>query len=721
MAGTTRAALLVEDSRFDYRNTRGMLLAGRSGVERLDWVQEWHGAREALEGGPYELFLVDLNLGPTSGLEAIRELRRAGVLAPIIALTGHSDDQMDRACTEAGASDFLVKGEFDQRSLERAVRYAARNAGVHRELERLNAELERRARADLATSSGRLKDAVEVMSDGFALFDGELRLVVWNSRFAFFFRAAADKLQAGTGFGDLLRCMAERGAFDDVDRGAAEDFVAEQLRQLRTGHFRREAWINSSECLEIVQQRTSEAGWIAIARDVTDRKLLERDLRHRALRDGLTGLWNRAAFVAELDRIAANATEPATSFGVLLVDLDNFKEVNDTLGHEAGDQLLVEVARRLEATRRAGDFVARLGGDEFAMLVADVPQADGLDGFAERVLAVMAAPVVRDGFELRPSASIGVAIRVDAATAVSELMVAADRALYLAKQDGRGTWRRAVTGSDDAEHPHLLRAVDVLRALERDEFDLDYQPIISLETREVVGLEALVRWQHPARGRLTAGEFIATFDRQSMIQPVTRSILRAALATRRWLAQGGWFGLDMWVNLAPACLAWPDLVAVIAAEIALQDGSAEHLVLELTEGAFVGLQQVHARLAELRALGARIAIDNFGVDHCALSRLTAPALDIVKLDRRFMTALARDPRNQAIVRAVVGLCRDLDLTVVACGMEAAEQVDTARRLGVSLGQGYLLGRPVRRESLPDWLEAWRAAHAVGGGVVERVG
>jgi diguanylate cyclase (GGDEF)-like protein len=699
----SQAALLVEDSKIDFLHTRAMLLGGGTGIKRLDWVQEWTSAADALANGPYDLFLIDINLGPLSGLDVIRALRSVGVLAPIIALTGHSDDRTDRACTEVGASDFLVKGEFDQRSLERSIRYATRSTIIHRELDRVNAMLERRAVADAATSSGRLRDAVEVMSDGFALFDAELRLIVWNSRFAFFFRSVAEMLQPTASFQDILLCAAQRGAFDDVDASNARGFADLRIRQAQKGNVRSEHWMNGTECIEILQQPTSEGGAIAVARDITERKNLERELHRRATRDGLTGLWNRPALTAELERLDNDEVRAGAGIGLLLVDLDNFKEINDTLGHDAGDQVLIEVARRLQATVRNGDFVARLGGDEFAILLSGQSAVDTLGAFADRVLAAVSQPIPREGFELKPSASIGIAISTGYDVRTTELMLAADRGLYLAKQDGRGRWRLAAPEIAGEKTGYGLRAADTIRAFERGEFDVDYQPIIALGTMKVVGLEALVRWRHPVHGRLTASEFIAMIDRESMILPMTLFVLRTALNAQRALSADGWDGLDMWVNLAPACLAWPNLVPSISNEIQTAGGSAQRLVFEVTEGAFAGLRHGQERLSALRDSGARIAIDDFGVEYSSLARLKSLPIDILKLDRRFIADLANDPRDQAIVRAIVSLCRDLNLTVVAEGIELPDQLAIASSLGVRLVQGYLLGPPIALDKLPGWL------------------
>jgi diguanylate cyclase (GGDEF)-like protein len=564
--------------------------------------------------------------------------------------------------------------------------------------------LERRAIDDAVTSSGRLRDAVEVMSDGFALFDAELRLIVWNSRFAFFFRAAAELLQPCALFRDILLLMAQRGAFDDVDPADSQAFVDLRMEQVKEGHVRDETWVNGTECIEIVQQPTTEGGAIAVARDITERKILERELHRRATRDGLTGLWNRPALTAELERLDSDKAKPGACFGLLLVDLDNFKDINDTLGHDAGDQVLIEVARRLERIIRDKDFVARLGGDEFAILVTDLPEAAALGGFADRVLDAVSQPIPREGFELTPSASIGLAVSSGYDVRLPELMVAADRALYLAKEDGRGRWRRSAPEIAGVPNGHGLRTADVIRAFEHGEFDVDFQPILAAGTMRIVGLEALVRWQHPVHGRLSANEFVTMIDREPMILPMTLYLLRASLAAQRLLATKGWDDLGIWVNLAPACLAWPDLVAAITAEITSGGGSAGQIVFEITEGAFAGLRHGQERLVALRMCGARIAIDDFGVEYSSLARLKSLPIDIVKLDQRFAVDLPSDPRDQAIVRAIVSLCRDLGLTVVAEGIEMPDQLDTAHDLGVTLVQGYLLGRPLAIDKLPAWLE-----------------
>ena len=547
----------------------------------------------------------------------------------------------------------------------------------------------------------RLDDALESMADAFALYDADGRLEICNRRYHEYLAPGADLLVPGARFEDLVRAGTPRGmlAADDAD---AEPTIA-QLVSARQAGAVREVRYGDGRWLQVAPRATAEGGTVLVCRDVTERKQLEQTLEHMAMHDPLTDLPNRKMYDLELRRARARAQRAGHCLALMLLDLDHFKQVNDTHGHQIGDQLLVEVARRLAAAVRSGDVVARVGGDEFAVIAESADGAAGFTALAERILGELSAPVDLAGIQLEPRASLGVAVFPDDPADLDGFIAHADRALYAAKATGGQTWRLFQRGMLRGSAASDQLADDISGALERGEFDLDYQPIVATGSREPIGVEALLRWDHPRRGRLPAGGFIAAAERTTAILPLTRFVLRTALGQQRaWRAAGG-ADLPVWVNLAPPCLRWDGLIAAVAEELAQAGVAASRLVLEVTETAFVDLERAEGRVGELHRLGVGLALDDFGASYSSLGRLRALPMDVVKIDRSFIGELAHDQRDRAVVQAMVTLGETLGMTPLAEGVETDEQLDVLRGLGCVWAQGHLFARPMPPAALTSWL------------------
>jgi diguanylate cyclase (GGDEF)-like protein len=428
-----------------------------------------------------------------------------------------------------------------------------------------------------------------------------------------------------------------------------------------------------------------------------------RRLRHQATHDALTDLSNRAELYELGGRALAGARRDGTLAALLLIDLDRFKEVNDTMGHEQGDRLLVDVARRLRSVLRGSDILARLGGDEFAVLAA-LPNRGALGEVATRLHAALARPFDVGGVAIELGASIGIALQPDHGDDVSTLLRHADVAMYEAKRAATSIETYAPERDPySAERLQLLG--DLRRALERDELVLHDPPKVALQDGRVIGVEALVRWQHPERGLLGPGDFLSLAERTGLMAGITRWVLYAAVGQcAAWREEGT--DLPIAINLAAANIVDSTLPDAVAEALRRWDVPAHRLECEISEDTVMGdPRRATDVLERLRALGVRLSLDDFGTGHSSLSYLKRLPLDEVKIDRSFVIGMAEDASDAAIVRSTIDLARHLGLAVVAEGVETAEVLDVLATLDCDVAQGFLLSRPLPAGELDAWLAA----------------
>ncbi|TML68326.1 MAG: EAL domain-containing protein [Actinobacteria bacterium] len=449
-------------------------------------------------------------------------------------------------------------------------------------------------------------------------------------------------------------------------------------------------------------------GVVLNARDVTERVRLEEELMRQAFHDGLTGLANRGVFRDRLDQALARSERSHEALAVLLVDLDGFKQVNDSLGHDAGDQLLQEVARRFDGVVRANDTLARLGGDEFAILVDGATEQHAI-GVARRLLDSLKGSMSVAGRELTLAASIGIVVHPGGAASSDDLIRHADVAMYAAKESGRG--RFEVFQLDMArELGELLGLEHELRlGLMRGEFSLDYQPEVDVESRRIVGVEALVRWNSPTRGLVMPDQFIPVAEATGVIIPLGDYVLHEACTqTARWLREGLLpDGFRTWVNLSGKQLTSGGVGASVERALRAGDLPPRFLGLEVTETAIVvdGAVGDRARedLKQLHDSGVRIAIDDFGTGFSSLGHLRRFPVDILKVDRSFVHGVEHDAKDAAITANLASLAHALGLLAVAEGIESDGQLASVRELGCDLAQGFLFAKPIPADELRDVL------------------
>jgi len=488
-------------------------------------------------------------------------------------------------------------------------------------------------------------------------------------------------------------------------------FYQEMWSQLRAhGHWKGEIW-NRRKNGELYLEYLSVSGiynqtghcthYAAIFSDITNRRLAEERLNHLAMHDALTDLPNRTLFSERLKQAIARAKRAAKRVAVMFVDLDRFKLINDTMGHGVGDETLKVIATRLKEAIRESDTVARLGGDEFTIIIEDIEDIRHVAQIAQALLSVVGQPIDVGGRSVFVTPSIGISIYPDDGTDQKQLLMQADRAMYEAKDEGKNNFRFFAAQMTSPSMDRMAIEGELRRALAADEFRLHYQPIFDLRTGEIVSVEALLRWQHPVRGLLPPGEFIAVAEDSALIVPIGAWVLREACRQgAAWLQEGFEFG-RVSVNLSARQCRHEYFLHDFTEILSDAGLHPDRLQLELVESmAMTGNGATELLLGELARRGVSLAIDDFGTGYSSFTYLQTLPVDTVKVDRSFLSGINARERDGTILRAIVAMAHSLGLTVVAEGVENAGQLQFLREIGCDRAQGFLLGRPGPADALP---------------------
>jgi len=560
------------------------------------------------------------------------------------------------------------------------------------------------AEANLHQTLSLLGATLDATADGILVVDNDGKITSFNQRFAELWQLPEEILTTGddeTAIAFVVSQVADPEAFVAKIRDLYADPESE-----------------SQDVIEFRDGRTFErfstpqrvggtvVGRVWSFRDITERKRLERELSHQAFHDSLTNLANQALFRDRVDHALVRAARHGTSVGVLFLDLDNFKTVNDSLGHTAGDELLVAVAERLRACLRSTDTAARLGGDEFAVLIEDVQDPDDVPLTAERIIGALQQPFLPGGREVFVSASIGIAFGSSGSSS-DQLLRNGDLAMYTAKRRGKGRFETYHADMHATAVDRLEMEVDLRRALASGQLRVEYQPIFALTTREMVGVEALVRWQHPEKGCLAPSVFIPLAEETGLIREIGRQVLiEACCQGRAWqLEHPAAASLSVSVNVSPHQFHHEDLLHHVRAALKESGLPPHSLVLEFTETAMMrDTEGTLRKLDELKALGVRLAIDDFGTGYSSLSYLQRFPVDILKIDQAFVSGIEPGDQQSSLASAIVSLARVLGLQAVAEGIETDAQADTLAALGCGLAQGFHFSRPVGPDAIARLLD-----------------
>jgi diguanylate cyclase (GGDEF)-like protein/PAS domain S-box-containing protein len=550
-----------------------------------------------------------------------------------------------------------------------------------------------------------LDAALDNMVQGLCLFDAEHRLRFANRRFCEIYGFALEQIAVGTSFTQILTAMAAQGNFT----GQNDDLVQHDMRRFIATESGGVHLQNLSRDRVIAMAHTSlaQGGFVVTYEDITERTRAESQIRYMTRHDLLTGLPNRQQFLEVLQQEVAGVVRDEC-VAVLLMDLDEFKTVNDALGHTLGDRLLQDVATRLSASLRVGDTISRLGGGEFAIILPGLSGPDIVATLAQRFLDTISAPYDGAGQGLVLGASMGVALSTSEGCTATTLLKNAGSALLRAKSEQRGAFCFFEAGMDERMAARRSLALDLRRALAERQFEVFYQPLVDLKAKRLSGFEALLRWRHPERGMISPAEFIPMAEELGLIVDIGAWVLQTACREAcNWPAH-----VRVAVNVSPMQFRAPHLVATVDEVLALSGLPAERLEVEITESTL--LADGDATLVTLRALhetGVRIAMDDFGTGYSSLGYLGRFPFDKIKIDQSFVRGLEK-PESQAIVRAVIGLGRALGIRITAEGVETAAQLQYLRAEGCDDLQGYLFSRPQPASEIPSILQ--RLQHGAEG-------
>jgi diguanylate cyclase (GGDEF)-like protein len=542
----------------------------------------------------------------------------------------------------------------------------------------------------LAQKSQHLDTAINTMAQGLVLFDSNARLVVCNQRFIDMFGVSPDVVKPGCSFRDLIQHRKDTGTFV----GNVDNYCTYFLGTIADNAIRDAVLATpDGRAIHILYQRSPDGGWASTLEDITERRRTEDRIAHLAHYDALTDLPNRVTFHHKLDNEIATL-ETGAQFAILYIDIDEFKSVNDTLGHAVGDELLKIVAKRLSDSVGSTGFVARLGGDEFAIVQIGVNSRDDINEVVLPLFEAIRQPYDCLGHRITTDASIGIAFAPTDGSSRDELLRHADLAMYSAKAGGRRTFRFFEPAMDEGAKARRALEQDLRAAMAEGGLELHYQPIVDIASNQVSGCEALLRWRHPVRGMISPAEFIPIAEETGLITELGEWVLATACAEAAAWPEG----IKLAVNVSPVQFASQTLPLKVTGALLASGLQASRLELEITETVLIRDDETAlAILHQLRSIGVRIALDDFGTGYSSLSYLQRFPFDKVKIDRSFMADIVTPGGTSSIVQAVVTIAAARDMITTAEGVETAEQLDALRALGCTQMQGWLFSaaKPAR--------------------------
>jgi diguanylate cyclase (GGDEF)-like protein/PAS domain S-box-containing protein len=686
-----RNVLLIQDDPADAEAIRAALLSSGDGPFQVVWVRRCSEALEQLKperqqvqpmGPRMAAILVDLLLPDSRGLETVDQLLRAAPQIPILVLCTARDEDVAKLAVQHGAQDYLLKTRVDSYLLHKALGSMIERSAIAEAL------FEERERAQVTLKS---------IGDAVVSIDARGNVTYLNIVAETMTGWSRDEA-AGHSVEEVLRIV------DVTTREIVPNPMALAIRENKTVDLKANCVLIRRDGVEtgieesaapIHDRQGQVTGAVMVFHDVSMARALSLKMYHLAQHDGLTDLPNRMLLDDRLAQAITLCHRNQQKLAVLFLDLDRFKHINDTLGHDFGDRVLRNAAQRLLQCVRSSDTVSRQGGDEFVIVLSEIAHSQDAEGCAAKILSALSVPVRIDEHDLYITASIGIATYPDDGNDAETLLKHADLAMYHAKANGFNTFQFFEPGMNARAAERQLLENGLRHAIEREQFVLHYQSKINLATGAIVGVEALVRWCHPERGLILPGQFLAIAEESGLIVPIGRWVMTECCNRARAWRDAGLPPIRMAINISAVELRTKGFVSGVRAMLTQAKLEPSDLELELTE-TFL-LQNADSTAAVLEALkdvGVRLALDDFGTGYASLSHLRRFPIDTLKIDRSFVRDIAMDSDDASIVRAVIGMGKSLDMQVVAEGVETSEQFDFLRQQGCPEGQGYYFSEPI---------------------------
>ncbi len=683
--------LLIEDNAGDARLLREMLNEPGADRTHVTHVGTMAQAEIHLAAFAVDIILLDLGLPDAQGLSAITRAHAAASRTPLVVLTGTDDEGLATQALQEGAQDYLIKGQIETRGLMRALRYAIERHNLE---EALYVEKER---AEVTLKS--IGEAVVCTDvDGNVTFLNLIAEVMtgWTQ---------AEAL--GQPVGEVLQLL-DAGSREPILRPVDPGTLATGLAMSSNLLVRRDGReIGIEDSVAPIHDRDGRpTGAVVVFRDVTTARAMSLEMTHAAQHDVLTGLPNRLLVNDRISQAIALAVRNARRVGLLFLDVDGFKHINDSLGHPVGDRLLQSIADRLVGCSRATDTVSRQGGDEFVVLLSDMEHAEDAAVIVRRMLESVAQTHVIDGRQLHVTASIGISIYPEDGLDPEGLIKNADTAMYQAKESGRHTFRFFMPEMNVRAVERQSTEEDLRRGLWLHEFRLHYQPKVDLRTGAVTGAEALIRWEHPTRGLVPPGLFIPVAEDCGLIRPIGAWALREACSQAQMWVEAGLPRMTIAVNVSAIEFQDPDFLEGVLDALATTGLDPRLLELELTESVLMRrADSTPEVLHALRERGVRVSIDDFGTGYSSLSYLSRFPVDALKIDQSFVRQITTTGEATKIVTAVIQMAHSLNLRVIAEGVETEAELAFLQEHECDEAQGYLYSRPIPADAFARLLAA----------------
>jgi len=702
------AAILILDDKSTNRNIYSRLAQT---IEEGAVVHAFASPKEALEwleGNCPSLIITDFRMPGMDGAEFTKHVRGSsnGIDVPIIVITAYDDRAFRLRALEAGATDFL-RSPVDHyefvtraRNLLKLQRQQQQIKGRAQALEQQLLISERSQEELVRSSREALAHVIDTVPAMISATDKDCRIVFVNAHFADFVNSTPEAL-TGKRLTDILESNKpelSRQVHSSIVKGLRTCVSFEECMIDMSGSER--VFLTTKTSLPALAG--AETSVLTTSVEITERKQAESTLRHIALHDTLTDLPNRRMLY---DRIEEKLSSERTRFAILLIDLDRFKAVNDTLGHSGGDRMLQLVTSRLLGTISSSDLVARMSGDEFVVVQSEIASPSDAENLARKIIDALAAPFLLEESEIRIGCTIGITLAPQDSQSVEKLLRYADLAMYQAKAEGRNTLRFYSPEMDSISWNNISLETDLRKAIAQDQFELHYQPQIDLGAGSIAGAEALLRWTRPQFGLTSPNTFISIAEETGLINDIGAWVLKKACTQAAEWQRLGYGPLRISVNLSPVQFMRQDIVQLVDETLKSTGLSPECLELELTEGSLLkDIGRTKQVLQKLKKLGVRVAIDDFGVGFSSLSYLKNFAVDTLKIDRSFISSLLAGTRDEAIVRTIISLAQSLDLRVVAEGVESSPQLACLLNHSCDEAQGFLFSRPLAPDVFQSLLE-----------------